>query len=201
MTKRVIVIHRSEIVRKGIIAILRNYFSLEYSQFQSISEFSNDNETIENSFLIVFVELFDSIDQSFLKNLQEKNTVKTVGICNKGTEAKNIYGFSNCISINSSSTELAELIADLLNNIEPLSDKKQSSTELSIREKEVLQLVALGNANREIAEKLFISIHTVISHRKNITEKLGIKSISGLTVYAILNNLIDTDSINPEQLI
>ncbi|NJO92945.1 MAG: hypothetical protein HC831_31265, partial [Chloroflexia bacterium] len=49
--------------------------------------------------------------------------------------------------------------------------------------------------------KLFISIHTVISHRKNITEKLGIKSISGLTVYAVLNKLIDTESINPEQLI
>ena len=64
-----------------------------------------------------------------------------------------------------------------------------------------MQLVALGNSNKEIAEKLFISIHTVISHRKNITEKLGIKSISGLTVYAILNKLIDTNSIDPEQLI
>jgi len=44
--------------------------------------------------------------------------------------------------------------------------------------------------SKEIAEKLFLSAHTVITHRKNITTKLGIKTISGLTVYAILNNII-----------
>jgi DNA-binding CsgD family transcriptional regulator len=79
--------------------------------------------------------------------------------------------------------------------------KKNDSEELTSREKDVLKLVALGHSNKVIAEKLFISIHTVISHRKNITEKTGIKSISGLTVYAILNNLIDTETINPEDLI
>ena len=73
--------------------------------------------------------------------------------------------------------------------------------ELTVREKEVIKLISLGLANKEIAEKLFISIHTVISHRKNITEKLGIKSISGLTVYAIMNNLLDIQDINPEELI
>ena len=45
--------------------------------------------------------------------------------------------------------------------------------------------------NKEIADQMNISIHTVISHRKNITRKTGIKSVSGLTVYALLNNLID----------
>ncbi|MGC9354617.1 MAG: response regulator transcription factor, partial [Mariniphaga sp.] len=79
--------------------------------------------------------------------------------------------------------------------------KINDSEELTAREKDVLKLVALGHSNKVIAEKLFISIHTVISHRKNITDKTGIKSISGLTVYAILNNLIDTESINPEDLI
>ena len=44
--------------------------------------------------------------------------------------------------------------------------------------------------NREIADQYFISIHTVISHRKNITRKTGIKTIAGLTVYALLNNMI-----------
>ena len=74
-------------------------------------------------------------------------------------------------------------------------------SELSAREKDVLIQVALGLANKEIADKLFISIHTVITHRKHITDKLGIKSISGLTVYAILNKLIDTDNIDPASLI
>lgn len=66
---------------------------------------------------------------------------------------------------------------------------------LSERELDVVKEVALGLSNKEIAEKLFISINTVISHRKNITDKLDIKSIAGLTVYAMMNNLINPDDI------
>ena len=50
--------------------------------------------------------------------------------------------------------------------------------------------------NKEIADLYNISIYTVITHRKNITRKIGIKTIAGLTVYALLNNLIDISSIN-----
>ncbi|HOU67327.1 MAG TPA: response regulator transcription factor [Paludibacteraceae bacterium] len=64
------------------------------------------------------------------------------------------------------------------------------NSDLSQREKEVLVLVAKGKINKEIADSLNLSIHTVMTHRKNITRKTGIKSISGLTVYALLNNLI-----------
>lgn len=69
------------------------------------------------------------------------------------------------------------------------------TTELSGRETGILTAVAQGLTNQEIAEKLFISTHTVISHRKNITRKLGIKTVAGLTVYAILNNLIDVTDV------
>ena len=55
----------------------------------------------------------------------------------------------------------------------------------------MLIAVAKGKMNKEIADQLHISIHTVISHRKNISRKTGIKSVSGLTVYALLNNMID----------
>jgi DNA-binding CsgD family transcriptional regulator len=71
----------------------------------------------------------------------------------------------------------------------------KSIAEISNREKEVLKLVALGMTNKEIAEMLFISSHTVITHRKNITSKLGIKTIAGLTVYAIINKLIKPEEI------
>ena len=54
---------------------------------------------------------------------------------------------------------------------------------LSAREIEVLVLITKGLINKEIADKLNISLTTVITHRKNITEKLGIKSVSGLTIY------------------
>ena len=57
---------------------------------------------------------------------------------------------------------------------------------LSAREIEVLVLITKGLINKEIADKLNISLTTVITHRKNITEKLGIKSVSGLTIYAVM---------------
>lgn len=76
-----------------------------------------------------------------------------------------------------------------------MQDKEPESTDLSSREIEVLVLVAKGMINKEIADKLNISLTTVISHRKNITEKLGIKSVSGLTIYAVMNGYISPDSI------
>ena len=66
---------------------------------------------------------------------------------------------------------------------------------LSAREIEVLVLITKGLINKEIADRLNISLTTVISHRKNITEKLGIKSVSGLTIYAVMNGYVEADGI------
>jgi len=71
---------------------------------------------------------------------------------------------------------------------------KAEGEELSAREKEILVCVAKGMLNKEIADLYNISIYTVITHRKNITRKTGIKTVAGLTVYALLNNLIDVNS-------
>ena len=73
--------------------------------------------------------------------------------------------------------------------------ESEGSNELTQREKDVLVLVAKGLMNKEIADKLNLSVHTVITHRKNITHKTDIKSVAGLTVYALLNNLIDKDEV------
>lgn len=67
--------------------------------------------------------------------------------------------------------------------------------ELSAREIEVLALITKGLINKEIADKLNIGLTTVITHRKNITEKLGIKSVSGLTIYAVMNGYVEADRI------
>ena len=69
--------------------------------------------------------------------------------------------------------------------------KQDNGNELSVREQEILTAVAKGKSNKEIADEFNLSIHTVITHRKNISHKLGINSISGLTIYAIINKLID----------
>ncbi len=67
--------------------------------------------------------------------------------------------------------------------------------ELSDREKEVLIELVKGKSNKEIADVLCISTHTVISHRKNITRKLNIHSTAGLTIYAIVNKLVCLDEL------
>lgn len=75
-------------------------------------------------------------------------------------------------------------ISDVLGH---LDDIKKSQGELSKREIDVLKLIVKGYLNKEIADTLNISINTVLTHRKNITAKLGIKSVSGLSVYAMMN--------------
>ena len=89
----------------------------------------------------------------------------------------------------------AKIIGKLNDLAQSETTKKSDDVELSRRETDVLVAVAKGMMNKEIADLMNISIHTVISHRKNITRKTGIKSVSGLTVYALLNNLIDENEL------
>ena len=66
---------------------------------------------------------------------------------------------------------------------------------LSPREVEVLSLIVQGFINKEIAERLHIALATVVTHRKNIMEKLGLKSVSALTIYAVMHGYVDINSI------
>lgn len=66
---------------------------------------------------------------------------------------------------------------------------------LTPREQEVLRLIVAGRINKEIATSLGVSLTTVITHRKNLSEKLGIKSVSGLTIYAVMHGLVKAEEI------
>lgn len=74
-------------------------------------------------------------------------------------------------------------------------NRSETQEELSDREKDVLVELVKGLSNKEIADSLCISIHTVISHRKNISRKLNIHSPAGLTIYAIVNDLVDINNL------
>lgn len=96
------------------------------------------------------------------------------------------------IKINDSETKITEILNGSINqksNIVPEQD------DLSDREREILIGIVKGMSNKEIADFYNISIHTVITHRRNISRKLDIHSVSGLTIYAILNKLIDIKEI------
>ena len=81
-------------------------------------------------------------------------------------------------------------------NISRMINSQSATTEaLSDREKDVVVSLVQGMSNKEIAEHLFISTNTVITHRRNIARKLQIHSPAGLTIYAIVNNLIDISAV------
>jgi len=101
---------------------------------------------------------------------------------------------ANHISVFDTKNKLAEKLSHHLKQYETAEDKEETE-ELTPREKLILKHVALGYTNKEIATKLFISTHTVISHRKNITRKLDIKTVSGLTVYSLINGIIKMEDI------
>ena len=76
-----------------------------------------------------------------------------------------------------------------------ISQNAEAGETLSDREKDVIVSLVQGMTNKEIAEHLFISINTVITHRRNIARKLQIHSPAGLTIYAIVNNLVDITAV------
>ena len=79
-------------------------------------------------------------------------------------------------------------------NLPPMPQALQAKV-LSDREIEVLALIAQGFINKEIADKLNIGLSTVITHRKNIMDKLGLKSVSALTIYAVTHGYVDINTI------
>lgn len=200
MEENVFIIHPSEIIRKGLAWILQEYFSMEITQLAVASDLNSFSE-ITNSLIIVIIDANSQIPEETAKKLRKNNHLSVIGFLG--------YNHLNSISAHYE-FELQERftalqIQQLIQVVRKSAAKQKNiisvNGDLTLREKDVIRLIAMGLANKEIADRLNISIHTVISHRKNITEKLNIKSISGLTVYAIMNSLIDIKDINPEELI
>ncbi len=200
MNRKIFIIHSSEIVRKGLAAILRNYFNYEIFMLENLEALNGYRDLKgQNIILIIQETLLQGINPAL--PFEKYNQPKIIIFRNSHPHISPVPPFcEETIGLETSSLQIQEVISCCWQT-KGQKSQKSASEELTTREKDVLRLVALGHTNKAIAEKLYISIHTVISHRKNITEKTGIKSISGLTVYAILNNLIDTDTINPENLI
>lgn len=106
------------------------------------------------------------------------------------------------ISMLDNSFTLFDPVPQVIDKLQKAADeqdpKSGGNTEnLTDREIDVLTSLVHGLSNKEIAESLNISIHTVITHRKNIASKTGIRSQSGLTIYAISKKIIDLEDVNP----
>lgn len=119
---------------------------------------------------------------------------KTMVLIN-GPENSGGLTATNHITLYAPQEIIFEQIHQMLENDNGNSQTGENNKELSSRETDVLQLIVKGITNKEIADKLNISLNTVLTHRKNITAKLGIKTVSGLTFYAIMNGIISGDDI------
>lgn len=164
----------------------------------SKAETLEDLNFIDQKRAIDQVILNPSLVQHHLKSfLSIKNQVQNsqwLGLVYAYFDTQVLSQFDAVISISDSPETIVACIQTLM---EKNSGKEAEFTQnvISEREIEVLKLLATGLSNKEIADKLNISINTVITHRKNITQKTGIKTISGLTIYAVLKNMISVDGV------
>lgn len=188
-----VIIHPSSIFSQGLKCILQKISPFQIYCFRNTREFEDKTRQIKGIPQLIFADssLSDILISFMIKHAHKNTKLIFIG-------EHEIKGYSR-LSNQTSEDQLKEIVSNWQNTIS-ISETPQK-TKLTQRELDVLRLLVLGYTTKEIAENLFISDHTVISHRKNITKKLAIKSLSGLTVYAIINNLIDTTSLNPDDLI
>ncbi len=118
-----------------------------------------------------------------------------VALIHNYVEQSILKQYHGTIDIGDNRQEIENKLKEALTQSDNKDSEKRNSYELSDRETDVLVAVAKGMQNKEIADILNISIYTVISHRKNIVAKTGIKSVAGLTVYALINNLISESDV------
>ena len=135
-------------------------------------------------------------DRNFFLQRRQKVIVLTTQ-----AEHDKLLSEFHCLCITGSESQLVRSLLGLMNRGHALHQSTPEATIprkqplLSPREVEVLALVVQGLINKEIADKLNISLATVITHRKNITEKLGMRSVSALTIYAVMNGYVDIGKI------
>ncbi len=116
-----------------------------------------------------------------------------MALISTATDAAYASTYDGTIYLSDTSDDIEQKISTVMKAAP--AEQRGEGEELSSREKEILVCVAKGMLNKEIADHFNISIYTVITHRKNITRKTGIKTVAGLTVYALLNNLIDMNAM------
>ena len=188
----IIVAVESYLIRKGLVSILNRVPGIVVSrEFDSPAPLLKFMQYQSRDLLVISQSLFNESTELFVSggDIPERTIVLT-----RDQEVEAKEGIRT-IDTSNSKEEILIRIHDLLAT-RPGKTRESETDDLSPREKTILRLVSLGYTNKHIAEELFLSAHTVITHRKNISNKLGIKSVSALTVYAIVNNIITIEEVN-----
>lgn len=187
-----VIAEKSYLIRKGIVSIInRIEHATVIKELESLDEINSILLKYSPDFLVLNIELLNNYNRFRNSGIKVELSQIVIGI-DQGNDQKlqNLLGLRETISIFDDRESIYNKLQSLITEKVQKHHNIPQHAELSEREKTILKNVAKGFTNKDIADKLFLSTHTVITHRKNITNKLGIKTISGLTVYAILNNII-----------
>ncbi len=192
----------SSIIRSGLEAQLKRLSGFRI-QFIEITESESLCESVRNhkpDILIMNPLISTHYSVKQLKEECGTPSMKCIALLYHLTDKALLKQFDEEINIFDSPDEIRQKLEQLCAaEAEEAEDPEEPQT-LSIREKEIVVCVVKGMTNREIANQLFLSTHTVITHRRNIARKLQIHSASGLTVYAIVNKLVELSDINHKAL-
>ena len=193
MRNRVIICEASEIIANGLAEMVDSMAQFDVVARVDNPEHLNERITTTDANLLVINPLLLGFhSKEFLTQLgKEHPSLIIIALVTSCLDHTVLAPYHGVIEINDTRSKI---IGKMNEFSKSENAKKADDVELSKREIDVLVAVAKGMMNKEIADMMNISIHTVISHRKNITRKTGIKSVSGLTVYALLNNLIDENN-------
>lgn len=184
----------SIIVRSGLVAVLKRLPDLNIQTIEVTSK-----EGLQHCMeahcpdILIVSPLFEGwfVLDSF-KQIYGQQELKVVALVSVVMDANQLRGYDEQINLFDDVDKLTQKIASLMN---VAADDENELDALSQREKEIIGCIVRGMTNKEIAEKLFISVHTVITHRRNITRKLQIHSAAGLTIYAIVNKLVELGEV------
>ena len=185
---RIVLIEPSEIVAAGIAAIIdRNPGFTLVKTLSNIAYFNNAGTDAD--IIIVNPAVIDYNDRLDIRSCLGAGNAAIVALTHSSYEESVLRQYDECIGIYDNSARITQKLKNAIE--ENAQVPKSDINELSGRERDILAAVAKGLTNKEIADEFNISVYTVISHRRNISQKLGINSIPGLTVYAIMNKLVD----------
>ena len=185
---RIVLIEPSEIVAAGIAAIIGR--NPEFTLVKTLSNIAYfNNAGTDADIIIVNPAVIDYNDRLDIRSCLGAGNAAIVALTHSSYEESVLRQYDECIGIYDNSARITQKLKNALE--ENAQAPKSDINELSGRERDILAAVAKGLTNKESADEFNISVYTVISHRRNISQKLGINSIPGLTVYAIMNKLVD----------
>lgn len=194
-TIRIAVAETSVIIRSGLTVALKRLPDLKVQPVEilSVEALQDCLRTQYPDILVVNPTFGDYFDVARFREETAGKNIRLVALASSFIDSALLSKYDDSFSIFDDMETLADKISRL-QNIEK-EEETDSQETLSQREKEIVVCVVKGMTNKEIAENLFLSIHTVITHRRNISKKLQIHSAAGLTIYAIVNKLVELGEV------